>query len=147
MQTLTTIFCAVIAILLQTYLPLRCDLLLVLLVVLSVKRSKSETLLYAFLGGFVLDALSVMGFINTLSKTLAGILANYLKDLFSLEPSFLALLLVLILTPLTYLFEISVLLLFFHQSLGWGQHFIRFAQLMLCNLLLTPIVFMLIKES
>jgi len=144
MQTLTTIFYALIAILFQTYLPLKFDLLLVLLIVLSVKRSRSETLLYAFLGGFVLDALSALGFINTLSKTLAGILANYLKDLFSLEPSFMALALVLILTPLTYLFEISALQLFFHQSLGWGQHLIRFAQLMLCNLLLTPIVFWLI---
>jgi len=144
MQTLMTIFYALLAILLMTYLPLKFDPLLVLVVVLSIKRSKTETLLYAFLGGFVLDALSTLGFISTLSKTLAALLANYLNEFFSLQPSFMALTLVLMLTPLTYFFEISVLLLFFHQSLSWGQHLIRFTQLIICNLLLTPIVFWLI---
>ena len=116
------------------------DLLLVAVIVLSLKRRPSGALGYAFLSGFLQDVLLSTSFFNTLSKTLTVAFANLLKGYLVFERRTIALILVLILSPLA-IFMNSIWALFFS-----GTKIHIFAVMLsalvvtLLNLLLTPVI-------
>jgi len=77
------------------------DLFPALIVFLAIKNKPEETIACAALAGFIEDALFYAGYIHFLSFSIIGGLAIFLKQFFSFEEDDLALVLVIILAPLS----------------------------------------------
>lgn len=118
----------------------RPDLLLITVIVLALKRRPTSAMGYAFLCGFLQDALLSTNFFNTLTKTLTAVLANYLKGFLVFDRRTIALILVLILSPLA-IFMNSIWALFFSGTkIQILAVMLSALVVTLLNLLLTPII-------
>jgi rod shape-determining protein MreD len=120
----------------------RPDLVLILTVILSVKLNKEKALSWAFLSGWLTDALYSFGFINTPLKTLTAMLAIFLKKFLMWPEISLISFLVVILTPLSKLGEALLLKLFYSQSVPLWP----IAGTTVINLILTPFIFYLLDH-
>lgn len=147
MQTIISIVYLLALLLLQNYLPFKVDLLLIFIVLVSLRKNKVETLFYSFGGGFILDALGGMGYLNTLTKTISGALANLLGELMTLEDYFMSLVLVLILTPVAFILNAYALNLFYGQAVSFWPALIELGKLLALNLIFTPILFWVFDQS
>ncbi len=103
MQTIITVLLTIILLFIQGKLQFfgTFDFVLPLIIAISVLRSAEETLVYSFGSGFIQDILFTAGFINTLIKTILGILLSFLKTVIVLSDDQLCSLFALIFTPVS----------------------------------------------
>lgn len=121
----------------QLHLILRPDLVLILTVILAVKLKKEKAVAWGFWSGWLMDSLYSFGFINTFSKTVAAMLAVFLKRFLIWPEMQLATFLVLLLTPATKLIELFLLR---------GVPLWPIVGTTVINIILTPLIFYLLDH-
>lgn len=120
----------------------RPDLALILTVILSVKLKKEKALSWAFLSGWLTDALFSFGFVNTPLKTISAMLAIFMKKFLMWPELSLVSFLVMILTPLSKLGERLLLRVFYSQNVPLWP----ILGTTVINLILTPFIFYLLDH-
>lgn len=110
MQTLIYILIMIITLLAQGHTQRigSPDLILAFIVALSVKRSETETISFAFASGFIQDALFSFGFVNTLAKTISTVVLLFVKKFLVLEKPVLCIVLSAIFCPISVVIGIII---------------------------------------
>jgi rod shape-determining protein MreD len=103
MQTITIFLMMILLLFIQGKLQFfgTFDFVLPLIIAIAIRKSSEETLLYSFGSGFIQDILFAAGFINTLIKTVIGILMSFLKNIIVLSDDQMCSLFALIFTPIS----------------------------------------------
>jgi len=121
------------------------DLFLVSVIVFSVLKERTTSVLFSAGAGFVQDLLASGLYLNTIIKTLVSGVVNYFKEDFNGDEYSLAAIAVAVATPIIIIGEWLVLSCFFGQQVSWSYFILRITAGTIYNLLVLPIIFPLIK--
>jgi len=127
-----------------TYRP---DLMLIAVIVLSLKRKPTGALGYGFLCGFLQDSLLSNTFFNTLTKTAAAVLANYVKGFLVFDQRTSALILTLLLSPLAVFMNALWANLFRGIPIQFLNVLLSALVVTLLNLILVPVILFIFDRS
>lgn len=122
------------------------DLVLVSVIIFSVFNSQQRSAVFSAGAGFLQDILCFGVYLNTIVKVVTSLFVNLLKENFMGNEFTFSVILVVVFTPLSRLFEAGVLYLF---GMGQFDHYTIIANTILAtgyNMLFVPVLFPVIKR-
>ena len=123
------------------------DLMLVSVIVFAVLSLRlSAALMIGFSFGLLQDILSFGVFINVFIKVIVATAVSFLKESFLAQPAVMAFGFLLVLTPLSLLFEAGLLMVFFARQINGWQMCQTIVLTTIYNLLIFPLIYLVIEK-
>lgn len=122
------------------------DLVFVSVVVFAVLNRVRRTVLFAGVASLLQDVLSFGIYIHTITNLLVCMIINFIGDEFEGNEFFFAAGAVVVFTPIVFLLQSSVMIMFFNRPFNLLPFLLEIVLLEVYNLLVFPIVFALLRK-